>query len=249
MENLLNRIKSKFDKYINKKELLFTSISLGCATKADSNESIDEVVKLAESNMYKQKLLQNKSTHSSIISSMKSALLEKSKETEEHALRLISLSLKIGKSLNLSNAQINDLELLSTLHDIGKIGINESILNKPVFLTEEERIIIQKHPEIGYRIAKSSPELTSIAEFILYHHERFDGNGYPSGLKKEEIPLLSRIIAVVDAYDAMTQDRLYRSAMSEEEAIEEIKNNSGSQFDPTIVEIFLKLLEDFRSIK
>jgi HD-GYP domain-containing protein (c-di-GMP phosphodiesterase class II) len=128
------------------------------------------------------------------------------------------------------------------LHDIGKIGIDNSILNKPGKLSKNEWEIMKKHSEIGYRIAMSSPELEPIAEYILAHHERWDGNGYPQGLKGEEIPLLSRILAVVDSYDAMTEDRVYRKAMTHQAAIEEIKKNAGTQFDPNIAQIFIDSL-------
>lgn len=126
------------------------------------------------------------------------------------------------------------------LHDIGKMGIDDRVLNKPGKLTDDEWAIMKKHPEIGYRIAKSSPELEPIAEYILAHHERWDGKGYPQGLKGEEIPLLSRIVAVADAYDAMTEDRVYRKALTKEQTLDEIRKNIGSQFDPHIAQIFLK---------
>ncbi|MGI6083932.1 MAG: HD domain-containing phosphohydrolase [Acetivibrionales bacterium] len=217
-----------------------TSISLGCATRNSMGESLIDVIRVAEEYMYRDKLLQNRSLHSSIISSMKITLFEKSQETEEHAQRMIKLSRAIGKEMNLKDEQLNELELLSTLHDIGKIGISDAILNKPGKLTDEEWQEMKKHPTIGYRIAMSSPELAPIAEYILYHHERWDGKGYPNKLKGEEIPLLSRILAVVDAYDAMTQDRSYRKAMTKEAAIEEIRANIGKQFDPNIARIFIE---------
>ena len=135
---------------------------------------------------------------------------------------------------------LGELQLLGMLHDIGKIGIDDKILNKPGKLTEEEWIVMKKHPEIGYRIARASHKLSRIADYILSHHERWDGMGYPRGLKGEDIPLLSRILSVADAYDAMTEDRIYRKALSKEEAIEEIRRNSGSQFDPLIANIFIK---------
>ena len=192
--------------------------------------------------MYRDKLLQSRSLHSSIISSMKTTLFEKSQETEEHAQRMIKLSRAIGKKMKLKDEQLNELELLSSLHDIGKIGIPDAILNKPGKLTKEEWVEMKKHPSVGYRIAKSSHELASISEYILYHHERWDGKGYPNGLKEEEIPLLSRILAVGDAYDAMTEDRSYRKAMTKEAAIEEIRTNMGKQFDPNITQIFIKII-------
>ena len=143
----------------------------------------------------------------------------------------------------LSQTEISELALLATLHDIGKIGVNDQILNKPGKLTDEEWTQMRKHTEIGYRIAMSSPELISIADYILTHHERWDGKGYPQGLSGTAIPLISRILSVVDAYDAMTKDRVYRKAMSKDHAIEELKANAGSQFDPTVVGVFIEILE------
>jgi diguanylate cyclase (GGDEF)-like protein/PAS domain S-box-containing protein len=219
------------------------SISLGSATKKSVLEPLTQAIKDAEDNMYRHKMLQSRSFHSSILSSMKTTLFEKNKETEEHAQRLIEYSNLIGQKLQLWDKQLNELELLSTLHDIGKIGISDLILNKPGRLSEEEWVEMKKHPEIGYRIAMSTSELAPIAEYILYHHERWDGDGYPQGLKGEEIPLLSRIISVADAYDAMTEDRPYRKAISREEACTELRRNAGSQFDPDIVMVFLKEIE------
>jgi HD-GYP domain-containing protein (c-di-GMP phosphodiesterase class II) len=150
----------------------------------------------------------------------------------------------MGERLRFSNTEMDNMELFSALHDLGKIGIDGSILNKPGKLTEEEWIEMQKHPEIGYRIAMASPELASIAVFILTHHERWDGTGYPQGLKETEIPLHSRILAVVDAYDAMTINRVYRQALTKKEAIDELINNRGSQFDPFMVDLFIDILEE-----
>ena len=130
------------------------------------------------------------------------------------------------------------------LHDIGKIAISDQILNKPSALDEEELKVMRTHPEIGYRIAMSSPDLAAIADLILTHHERWDGKGYPNQLVGENIPLLSRILSVADAYDAMTEDRVYRKALPQEVAIAEIRKNSGTQFDPKIANVFLGILEE-----
>lgn len=241
---LMMQIESDCNEYISKAKnvMCHTSISLGCATKTNERDSLASIIKTAEDNMYRNKLLEKKSMHSSVISSMITALLERSQETEEHALRLFELSKAIGHVLNLDSEQQSDLELLSVLHDIGKIGIKDSILNKPGKLTDEEWVEMKKHPEIGYRIAIATPELAPIADYILTHHERYDGNGYPQGLKGNDIPLISRILAVVDAYDAMTEDRPYRKAMSKEAALCEISKNSGTQFDPEIANIFIEVL-------
>ncbi len=225
-------------------EAYHASISVGCATKTEKEADLASIIKAAEESMYRHKLLQSKSLHSSLINTMKTSLFEKSQETEAHARRLIYLSRSVGEILKLTEEQLNELELLSTLHDIGKIGISDSILNKPGMLSEEEWSEMRRHPEMGYRIAMSTPELAPIADYILNHHERWDGKGYPYGKKGEEIPLLSRIIAIADSYDAMTSDRPYRKAISKEEAIEEIRRNAGSQFDPCLCEIFIKQVLD-----
>lgn len=149
----------------------------------------------------------------------------------------------IGEKIGLSQNNMDQLHLFSMLHDIGKIAIDDRILNKPGKLTSEEWMEMKKHPEIGYRIAMSTIELKSSAEFILTHHERWDGKGYPQGLSGEEIPLLSRILGIADAYDAMTEDRVYRKAMAHEEAVAEIIKNKGTQFDPQLAQLFADLIQ------
>ena len=219
------------------------SISLGCATKTGLQEKMVNVMKAAEDSMYRRKLLESRSQHSFLISSIRTTLFEKSFETEQHAQRLISYGKAVAQALNLPDDQINDIELFALLHDIGKIAIDSHILTKPEKLSVEEWEEMHRHPEIGFRIAQASPDLAHIAEYILCHHERWDGAGYPQGLKGTAIPLLARILLVVDAYDAMTQDRVYRKAMSREEACAELLLNAGTQFDPNIVWAFMELLE------
>jgi HD-GYP domain-containing protein (c-di-GMP phosphodiesterase class II) len=151
--------------------------------------------------------------------------------------------------MHLNQVELSELELLATLHDIGKIGVNDDILNKPGKLSAEEWAQMRRHTEIGYRIAMASPELVPIADYILTHHERWDGKGYPQGLSGETIPLISRILAVVDAYDAMTQDRPYRAAMPREFAVGELIKYSGTQFDPGVVRIFLHIIGETEKAK
>lgn len=242
---ILKKINMACEAYNNNasSEAHYINISLGYATKEAVEENIDLVVKVAEDYMYKRKLLEHKSSHSAIVASIKTTMLEKSQETEEHAERLTALTKAVGIKLDLSELKLDELELLATLHDIGKVGIDDQILNKQGKLTEEEWIEMKKHPEIGYRIAMSSPELMSISDYILCHHERWDGKGYPQGLKGEDIPLLSRVLAVADAYDAMTEDRTYRRAMPVEAALAEIKNNAGTQFDSRIAHLFVGIIK------
>jgi len=149
----------------------------------------------------------------------------------------------MGLAMFLSDDQLNELELLSTLHDIGKMGISASILSKREKLSNEEWSEMRKHPEVGFRIAQATSELLPIAKYILCHHERWDGKGYQQGLEGDKIPLLSRILAIADAYDAMTNDRAYRAAISKKEAIEEIRKYSGTQFDPNIAKLFFNIVE------
>ncbi len=219
------------------------SISLGCATKTKVEENWEEILKIAEENMYKNKLLGEKSYRSTVLASIKHTLFLKSCETEEHGQRLAGFCRKIGTTMGLPNSQLDELEVLAMLHDVGKIAIDNGILQKTSPLTKAEWSVMKKHPEIGYRIAQAVPDLLGIADYILAHHERWDGQGYPRGLAGEDIPLLARILAVADAYDAMTQNRPYRRALSADKAKAELRKNAGTQFDPQIVKIFLDFLE------
>ncbi len=219
------------------------SISLGVSTKNDDTKSTDTIIKEAEDKMYKHKLTESQDIHSLIISSLKKNLVKKGYETAEHIKRMRDRAIELGKSLNLDDNKIQELSMLATLHDIGKIALSDIIIFKPGVLNPEEWREIRRHPEIGYHIAQTSSEFKTIAKGILYHHERWDGKGYPKGIKKDNIPLTSRIISIVDAYDAMTNDRPYRKSLSKKQAINELKRNSGFQFDPSIVKKFINILD------
>jgi len=227
-------------KHISGNKSYYPSISLGHTTKTELHVSIDSLRKDAEDFMYRRKLLEQNSMHSSLISSIRATMNERGHETEEHSERMIVLSVAMGKSLHLPEDQLFELDLLSRLHDIGKIGIEEYILSKPDKLTPNEWTKVKLHPEVGCRIAQSSPDLIGIAYYILCHHEFWNGEGYPQGLHGEIIPLLSRIISIVDAFDAMTQDRPYRKAISVEKAIDELREQSGKQFDPSLTKVFVE---------
>ena len=141
--------------------------------------------------------------------------------------------------MGMTKAALNELRTLGLLHDIGKIAIDNSILNKSDRLTKEEWNEIKRHPEIGYRILSSVNDMAELAGFILAHHERWDGKGYPKGIKGTDIPLQARITAVADAYDAMTSKRAYRDPLPESVAVDELEKNAGTQFDPEIVRVFI----------
>lgn len=175
-----------------------------------------------------------------IINSLKATMVERDHMTESHAERLTLMAEHFGKAAGLKPGEIEELKTLTLMHDIGKIGVPDRILFKPGPLTAEEREEMQKHSEMGYRIAAATVELESIALFILHHHEKWDGTGYPSGLAGENIPLLCRILSILDTYDAMINDRPYRKGMSHEAAAKELIGNASSQFDPSLVEIFFK---------
>jgi putative nucleotidyltransferase with HDIG domain len=172
---------------------------------------------------------------------LSSALDLRDRAAGGHSHRVAALSLIIARHLNVSGDRLANLERAAILHDIGKVAIADAILSKPGPLTEAEWQEMRKHPVVGYQMVKDVPFLDAAAEIILCHHEHFDGTGYPRGFKEEEIPLGARIFAVVDAYDAITSDRPYRKAMPYQYALEEISRSAGSQFDPQVVEAFLRV--------
>lgn len=238
-EELILEIEEKCNQYKN--DLFNISISLGAAVKYDAKKDIYEVIKEAEDKVYRNKLLQKSSIKGSILTSLKIGLGVNSGETEQHNERVVIRAIKVGEKLGLSMSELDELKIAAGLHDIGKIGISDDILSKSTSLTDEEYEIIKTHTEKGYRIIKASSELKSVAKSVLYHHERWDGNGYPMGLKGEEIPLLARVISVCDTFDVMISGRVYKSAMSKKSALEELKRCAGTQFDPKVVDIFIDL--------
>ncbi len=220
------------------------TLGIGEAAKTRFEEDIFAALHEAEDNMQKDKLTRSRSEKNKLVSNLLNTLSAKSDETREHAIRMTEYAHKLGEEVNLTNGQLNNLSLLATLHDIGKVTISEDILKKPGDLNKEEWEIIKQHPERGYVIASATEEFAPIARDILYHHERWDGEGYPEGISGEEIPILSRIISIVDAYDVMTNGRSYKNPMSQEEALEEIEDCAGSQFDPELAEQFVKMMKN-----
>lgn len=215
------------------------SISYGWEVKWNMEEDIHEVLKCAEDYMYKKKLFDSPSMRGKTIGAIINTLHEKNKREEQHSQRVSDLCVKLAIASNMSEREINQIKSAGLFHDIGKIAIQENLLNKPGRLTKEEFEEVARHPEIGYRILGSVNDMADIAEFALFHHERWDGNGYPKGLKGEEIPIQARMISIVDSYDAMTGERSYKMPLSEEEAVREIVNNAGTQFDTDLAYRFV----------
>ncbi|MCJ7472801.1 MAG: diguanylate cyclase [Actinobacteria bacterium] len=219
------------------------SISIGVSTKKSPSDNINDVLKEAESKMYKNKISEYKSNSETIIYSLKERLRVKDYGSEVHSNKMKEYAVLIGEKLDLSSVKIEELKLLIDLYNIGKLALADEIISKPRRLTSEEWKIIKQLPEIGYRIAESSEVLKPIAESILSHYEWYNGQGYPRGIKGEEIPILSRISLLINSYDAMTEDRPYRKKMVPKDVIKEIKKCCGTQFDPKIAKVFLKILE------
>lgn len=237
VEELIHRIKSYC--YEETVAAINLSVSFGWEVKRTSEEDINVVLKCAEDFMYKTKLFESPSMRGNTIGAIINALHEKNGREEEHSHRVSELCEKLAIASQLSIHEVEVIKSAGLLHDIGKIAIHEDLLNKPGKLTKEEFEEVARHPEIGYRILCSVNEMADIAEFALSHHERWDGKGYPRGLKGEEIPIQSRMIAIADSFDAMTSNRSYRSPISTEEAAIEIIKNAGTQFDSILAHRFV----------
>jgi diguanylate cyclase (GGDEF)-like protein/PAS domain S-box-containing protein len=219
------------------------SLSIGYALEYAHPVDMQELFKRADNAMYKEKRQQSYSSRSETVQALLKTLEARDHITDGHADRLSHYAQQLGRSLGLSEERLNDLQLLARFHDLGKVGISDRILFKQSTLTEEEFQEMKWHCEIGCRIALSTSDLAPIAGYILKHHERWDGLGYPQGLAGEEIPLECRVLAIVDAYDAMINERPYSRAKPRSEAIDELRQCAGFQFDPQLVDQFLSLLQ------
>lgn len=242
VEQSVKRIEKAVQKYNSFEVGVRLSMSIGFAFRNDSGISIAEIFKNADNNMYREKLYRSKSVRSTMVNTLMKTLEARDVITEKHTERLQDTVVKLAMAVGFPENRLTDLRLLAQFHDIGKVGIPDRILLKPGKLTPDEMLEMQRHSEIGYRIAQSSPDLVPIADLILRHHEWWNGNGYPLKLEGEEIPIECRISAIVDAFDAMTSDRPYRQALSWEEAFSELRKGAGVQFDPHLVDQFTKLV-------
>ena len=232
MENLIEEY--------NKNNHIKINVSKG-GKSVNNDLTFEKAFTQAENLMYRRKLNNRSSRKSKVLESILETLNQKTEETKEHSDRLSIHAVETLIGLGRHRASdIEDIELLARVHDIGKITIPDIILGKPGKLTDDEYEIIKRHSEAGYKITKNITDSDEVSNGVLCHHEHYDGNGYPQGLKGEEIPLFARIISVVDAYDAMTSIRVYQSARTKEDAIAELRRCSGTQFDPVIVEAFIK---------
>lgn len=236
-KEVVNRIKQVTSK--EKVKSIDLSISFGCATKKCISDDIEKVFTTAENNMYQRKLYESQIMRGNTINTIIHILHKKLPIEKMHSERVSIICEKIAVELGFDNDSIAEIKMAGLMHDIGKITLNESILHKKEKLKEEEWLEIKRHPEAGYQILRSVNEKVRLAEYVLAHHENWNGSGYPKGLKGIEIPLQARIIRVADSYDAMISKRCYKNSISKEEAIKEIKRNIGIEFDPDIATLFI----------
>ncbi|MCK8058346.1 MULTISPECIES: HD domain-containing phosphohydrolase [unclassified Fusibacter] len=235
-------IQSQIEQLNKESRMIPFSISLGFCTHGPDYPTVEDMIKCADDFMYREKLFHRQSTKSRNIGILSKLLEDRDFVAQGHIDRMSDLLMKMATMINYPQAELSNLALFAHFHDIGKTGISDTILFKPEKLTFKEYSEIKRHTEIGFRIAESSSELMPISEWIYKHHEWWDGSGYPFGLSGESIPLACRLLSIIDAYDAMTDVRPYRKPMSPDEAINEIKAHSGTQFDPQLVLVFLELM-------
>lgn len=242
VRTIVERIKNNIKFYNQDNEELPLSLSIGYSFGNSKGKGIEKLYKEADHNMLNRKKNNIKSNKNQIMKALMKTLEVRDQITQGHGNRLEKLVIGFGKTLDLDEDLIDKLQLLAKFHDIGKVGISDLILFKEGPLTKEEFEEMKKHCEIGFRIANSIPDLVEIADLIKKHHEKWNGTGYPLGIKEKEIPLESRIISIVDAFDVMTNDRPYKKAISIKEAIQEIEKCSGTQFDPILAQKFIDYL-------
>lgn len=240
-EKIIGRIE-KYCRNMHKDQRMSISISFGIATVDGGKKSSDMLLKEAEENMYHKKMVDKKFSYDSFMHSLEKERAEKGLDKRESIAKIKNLAVRLGRELKLSPNTLEDLSILAEVYDIGKVTISKSILFKKEKLTKKEFEEVKRHAEVSYNILKSGSNHSHITEDALYHHEWWDGSGYPQGLKGEEIPILARIIAIVEAFVVMVTGTEYKEAISKEEAISELKKSAGTQFDSAIVKKFVGMI-------
>ena len=220
------------------RQTVVVSVAAGFSVKKRSDESMEDILKTADNNMYRNKLITGREMRTRTFMRILRNLEQEYQAGKKSRSIISQVACSIGKAIPLLEEEIRELEDICLLHDIGEIVVPKIIFKKKGSLTEDEYSIVKRHPEAGYQILKSMEEYSAMANYVLSHHEKWDGSGYPRKLKGEAIPLYSRIIAIADAYEAMTSGRSYKKAMSREEAMLEILKNAGTAFDPSLVRVF-----------
>jgi diguanylate cyclase (GGDEF)-like protein/PAS domain S-box-containing protein len=247
LEIASSRIQEAIEVYNSGNPELPLSISMGFSLSTGTPIIISNLFKEADNNMYREKLHHSLTARSTIVQTLMKALETRDFVTEGHVNRLQKLVAALAQAIGLPEQNTIDLRHLAEFHDIGKVGIPDYIIFKQGSLTPEEVIEMQRHSEIGHRIALCTPDLIPIADLILKHHEWWNGKGYPLGLKGEEIPLECRILSIAEAYEAMTNSRPYHKAISHDEAVAELQKYAGTKFDPDIVVKFIQVLESHKN--
>ena len=243
VENACQRIQEAVVSYNATNPELPLSISIGFAVSHGVHRNLKDLFKEADNNMYRKKLYHTQSVRSTIVKTLINTLKARDFTKEKHVIRLEKLLVSLAVFIGLPESTTPDLALLARFHDIGKVGISDSILFKKGPLTSEEWTEMKRHCEIGYRIALSASDLIPIADWVLKHHEWWNGQGYPLGIKGEEIPIECRLLAIAEAYEALTSVRPYRGEFPHAMAVAELLSRSGTQFDPKLLEKFVEMLE------
>lgn len=219
---------------------IICSLSFGLGTKRNKIDEIKKIYMIAEDHMYRNKLSESRSMRYESIKVITESLYRKNEREQKHCERVSDICGAIGNAMGLSSSDVSVLKTAGLLHDIGKIGVDEKLLNKAGALTVSEWEEMKSHAETGYYILSAVNEFATLAEYVLCHHERLDGKGYPRRIKGNDIPIQSKIISLADSYDAMTSPRSYKNVLTKHEAIREIQKHSGTQFDPDIAKIFIE---------